>query len=294
VSSRLAPTAIYGGLASGRAFLSGDPLVQDPVNGQGYNRYTYVYNNPTNLTDPTGFAACTGSRIDSGSCGGYNVKLAEGYPQKADAPTAERGSADGSKKDSSGANRPDPKKPAPNNGSTPTIAAGGGTVSNQSQIAGSDGTGAQRKEKWPVPGHFDINEKDKPGEGDGHFDTPRTPPRRHTGLDIKAPVGADVVAVSSGIVVNIQPNPSKSYGNQVVVDHGEGVYSQSAHLDSVTVKPGQKVTAGEMIGTVGRTGNPPKFGDSHLHFEIRLNSPRPQTDRGTVDDPLKYLPIAVP
>ncbi|MBC3930029.1 RHS repeat domain-containing protein, partial [Undibacterium sp. CY21W] len=36
-------------------FLSGDPLVQDPVNGQNYNRYSYVLNNPTNLTDPTGF-----------------------------------------------------------------------------------------------------------------------------------------------------------------------------------------------------------------------------------------------
>lgn len=38
-------------------FLSGDPLVQDPVNGQNYNRYSYVLNNPTNLTDPTGFTA---------------------------------------------------------------------------------------------------------------------------------------------------------------------------------------------------------------------------------------------
>jgi RHS repeat-associated protein len=37
-------------------FMSGDPLVQDPVNGQNYNRYSYVLNNPTNLTDPTGFA----------------------------------------------------------------------------------------------------------------------------------------------------------------------------------------------------------------------------------------------
>ena len=36
-------------------FLSGDPLIQDPTNGQSYNRYSYVLNNPTNLTDPTGF-----------------------------------------------------------------------------------------------------------------------------------------------------------------------------------------------------------------------------------------------
>jgi hypothetical protein len=48
-------------------FLSADPILQDPMNGQSYNRYSYVMNNPTNLTDPTGFAACgettTGSNI---------------------------------------------------------------------------------------------------------------------------------------------------------------------------------------------------------------------------------------
>ncbi len=36
-------------------FLSGDPLIQDPVSGQSYNRYSYVLNNPTNLVDPTGY-----------------------------------------------------------------------------------------------------------------------------------------------------------------------------------------------------------------------------------------------
>jgi RHS repeat-associated protein len=36
-------------------FLSGDPMVTDPNNGQNYNRYSYALNNPTNLTDPTGF-----------------------------------------------------------------------------------------------------------------------------------------------------------------------------------------------------------------------------------------------
>lgn len=45
-------------------FMSGDPLIQDPVNGQNYNRYAYVLNNPTNMTDPTGFAYdCGGSKI---------------------------------------------------------------------------------------------------------------------------------------------------------------------------------------------------------------------------------------
>lgn len=50
-------------------FMSGDPLVQDPVNGQNYNRYSYVLNNPTNLTDPTGFAGCDVRGMLT-SCGG--------------------------------------------------------------------------------------------------------------------------------------------------------------------------------------------------------------------------------
>jgi RHS repeat-associated protein len=46
-------------------FVSADPILQDPMNGQSYNRYSYVMNNPTNLTDPTGFVA-----VDGGACGG--------------------------------------------------------------------------------------------------------------------------------------------------------------------------------------------------------------------------------
>jgi hypothetical protein len=41
-------------------FLSGDPIIQDPTNGQNYNRFSYVLNNPTNLTDPTGFSPLIG------------------------------------------------------------------------------------------------------------------------------------------------------------------------------------------------------------------------------------------
>lgn len=58
-------------------FLSADPLIQDPTNGQSYNRYSYVLNNPTNLTDPTGFArSCetsTGSNIPT--CAGNDDLL---------------------------------------------------------------------------------------------------------------------------------------------------------------------------------------------------------------------------
>jgi RHS repeat-associated protein len=56
-------------------FLSADPLIQDPMNGQSYNRYSYVLNNPTNLTDPTGFACApkTGSNIPESDCEEKNI-----------------------------------------------------------------------------------------------------------------------------------------------------------------------------------------------------------------------------
>lgn len=49
-------------------FLSADPLIQDPANGQGYNRYSYVLNNPTNLTDPTGFYSCGTTKAEQDQC----------------------------------------------------------------------------------------------------------------------------------------------------------------------------------------------------------------------------------
>jgi RHS repeat-associated protein len=57
-------------------FLSGDPLVQDPINGQSYNRYSYVLNNPTNMTDPTGFeAAQSGCAAGIANCNGRNGSM---------------------------------------------------------------------------------------------------------------------------------------------------------------------------------------------------------------------------
>ncbi|GGC87108.1 hypothetical protein GCM10011396_37990 [Undibacterium terreum] len=57
-------------------FLSADPFIQDPTNGQNYNRYSYVLNNPTNFTDPTGFRAdCAGSGtgLTSSGCGDWQT-----------------------------------------------------------------------------------------------------------------------------------------------------------------------------------------------------------------------------
>ncbi len=149
---------------------------------------------------------------------------------------------------------------------------------------------ARTQRSWPVPGHTTLNAADKPREGRGEFGSPRNTSRggsTHEGIDIEAPQGARVVAPQDGSVVDVRPNPSGTYGNQVVIHHGNGVFSQSAHMNTIVVKPGALVNGGQDIGTVGRTGNTPLLGDSHLHFEIRLNGPGPTA---AVVDPLPYLP----
>lgn len=119
---------------------------------------------------------------------------------------------------------------------------------------------------WPVPGHVELNEVDKPREGHPHFGVPRSTGGSHKGIDIKAPVGARVQAVAGGKVV-IPPPQKDGYGQWLYIDHGEQRVSTYAHLDDFAVKMGQRIQQGDTIGHVGLTGNSP--GDAHLHFELR-------------------------
>ncbi|MBV7536747.1 peptidoglycan DD-metalloendopeptidase family protein [Duganella sp. sic0402] len=95
---------------------------------------------------------------------------------------------------------------------------------------------------------------------------PRTP---HRGIDFGAANGTPVHATASGTVIAagaIAENDGK-YGNTVIIDHG-AQRSFYAHLNSVSVKPGQRVQAGELIGAVGATG---LTTGPHLHLEVRQN-----------------------
>ena len=111
----------------------------------------------------------------------------------------------------------------------------------------------------------------------------------HSGIDIQAPDGACVVAAGAGTVLDAKPNPCRIYGNQVVIDHGDGIFSQSAHLATTVVNPGDNVVAGQLIGTIGRTGDVPPRMDTHLHFEVRLGSPNSPYEGGQVRDPLSFF-----
>ncbi|WP_411104531.1 peptidoglycan DD-metalloendopeptidase family protein [Streptomyces sp. cmx-4-9] len=101
----------------------------------------------------------------------------------------------------------------------------------------------------------------------------------HTGVDFIARSGTSVKAVGAGTVVSA--GWSGSYGNEVVIRHADGKYSQYAHMSSLSVSSGQSVTAGQQIGLSGSTGNST---GPHLHFEIRTGP-----SYGSDLDPIAYL-----
>jgi hypothetical protein len=100
----------------------------------------------------------------------------------------------------------------------------------------------------------------------------------HPGLDIPAPSGTPVEAAAAGVVVDAG-FADDGYGSRVVVDHGGGVTTISAHLARVDVIVGQTVDRGEVVGLVGASG---EATGPHLHFEVRV--------RGAAVDPLPALP----
>jgi murein DD-endopeptidase MepM/ murein hydrolase activator NlpD len=89
----------------------------------------------------------------------------------------------------------------------------------------------------------------------------------HHGLDIAAPKGTPVKAADSGYVALVGRN-DLSYGNYVVIDHGNGFQTLYGHFDVVYVKAGQSVGKGQTIGLCGSTG---KSTGPHVHFEVILN-----------------------
>ncbi|MFI8509774.1 peptidoglycan DD-metalloendopeptidase family protein [Streptomyces sp. NPDC085460] len=101
----------------------------------------------------------------------------------------------------------------------------------------------------------------------------------HTGADFIASSGTTVRAVGAGTVVSA--GYSGAYGNEVVIQHADGNYSQYAHLSSLAVSAGQSVSGGQQIGLSGSTGNST---GPHLHFEIRTSP-----SYGADIDPLAYL-----
>ncbi|WDV44600.1 M23/M56 family metallopeptidase [Clostridiaceae bacterium M8S5] len=91
--------------------------------------------------------------------------------------------------------------------------------------------------------------------------------RFHSGIDIRAIKGTNIISVRAGIVE--RADFYGTYGNMVVIDHGNGIKTLYAHCDKLFVKEGQKVNKQQKIATVGVTG---KANGPHLHFEVIENN----------------------
>ena len=121
---------------------------------------------------------------------------------------------------------------------------------------------------WPVPGHRRISSP---------FGIRQHPVfgvmRAHNGIDIPAPHGVSVVAADRGTVITSSYN--SSFGNFIVISHGN-MNTLYAHLSTRSVRVGDTVQRGQVIGRVGSTGIST---GPHLHFEVHVNGQRVNPQR---------------
>jgi peptidase M23-like protein len=103
--------------------------------------------------------------------------------------------------------------------------------------------------------------------------------KMHTGLDFSAPRGTPIYATGAGKVKKAQNSYRKTgYGNQVEINHGFGYVTKYAHMQMISVKVGQKLNRGDLIGYVGSTGGSTA---PHCHYEIIKD--------GKKIDPIQYI-----
>jgi len=102
------------------------------------------------------------------------------------------------------------------------------------------------------------------------FDPFNGRPAVHQGQDFAAPLNTPIYATAPGIVSFA--GVRSGYGNTIEVDHGHGFKTRFAHLNSMTVQPGQRLALGQRIGAMGTTG---RSTGVHLHYEVWMDG-RPQ------------------
>lgn len=91
--------------------------------------------------------------------------------------------------------------------------------------------------------------------------------KMHTGIDFAAPIGTPIYATADGSVDKVNVSFS-GYGKMVEIDHGFGYRTRYAHMHGFTVREGQHIKRGELIGYVGNTGLSTA---PHLHYEVFIN-----------------------
>jgi murein DD-endopeptidase MepM/ murein hydrolase activator NlpD len=91
--------------------------------------------------------------------------------------------------------------------------------------------------------------------------------KMHTGMDFTATIGTEIHATGNGVVQKVEHH-GKGYGNNVIISHGYGYETVYAHMSKFAVRPGQKISRGDLLGYVGNTGTST---GPHLHYEVRKN-----------------------
>lgn len=92
--------------------------------------------------------------------------------------------------------------------------------------------------------------------------------KHHPGQDFTAPIGTEIYATGNGKVIKTVKKKF-GYGYHVIVDHGYGYQTLYGHMSKITVRPGQKVKRGDVVGLLGNTGTST---GPHLHYEVRKNN----------------------
>ena len=135
----------------------------------------------------------------------------------------------------------------------------------EKQNPGSTTVSSESNYLWPLPSYKNLSSLYA-----GRIDPFTGKPATHTGIDVPAPKGTKVLAAKSGTVLTSAYNAG-GYGNYVVVRHSSGNTTLYAHLSSRSVKEGDSVKQGQVVGLVGSTG---RSTGNHLHYEIRVNDVR--------------------
>jgi|GEM_PF-4216383 len=121
--------------------------------------------------------------------------------------------------------------------------------------------------------------------------------RSHQGVDLKAKVGTEVKAVEGGKIVKVYD--SQDFGKTMMLEvkgeNGKTLYYQYSHLSESSIKEGQQVKEGEVLGKTGKTGNAANLteDEEHLHFGVSTTA-TPQTGMDTYKNPEDYMKIETP
>ncbi|MEU8509292.1 peptidoglycan DD-metalloendopeptidase family protein [Streptomyces brevispora] len=188
-----------------------------------------------------------------------------GQASTTDAQTS-AGAATPSKAPSTAPAKTESKAPAASNSSSSSSSDAQASNGTSAQAAQSTGSGYVH----PVPGNHTTAYRASGASWSSGS---------HTGIDFPVSTGTSVKSISSGTVVTA--GWGGAYGNEVVVKHADGHYSQYGHMSSLSVSAGQTVSAGQQVGLSGATGNAT---GPHLHFEIRTGP-----SYGSDIDPIAYL-----